>query len=1135
MLSTRKSTLYIAFAMFAIIAFETTGHSQAETGRITGTVLDPSGAVVPNVIVTVKSAATGLERQTTSTSAGTYAMTNLQPGRYTVSAQAPGFATVEQITDVGVGAAVGVDIHLTVGGVTAAVEITEAPVGLVNTEIQTLSQTVTGQEVLMLPTMTRNPYDLVQTVGNVSDSDPGGRGTQVAVNGLRSASTNLLLDGVSNTNDFDTTVGIKVPLDSVGEFSVVTSGFTAEYGRASGGVVNVATRTGSNDFHGTAYEFNRLSGLASNTFDNNANNTTKPVFTRNQFGFSGGGPIIKDKLFFFENTEFTRVRSSQTVTAVIPTSQLIAASAPNTQQFFQNFGKPRSNLTYLQTFSRGAVCTTGACTAIPAATPIYQKVSYGVPSDSGGGTPQNTYALAGRVDYNIGSKDQIFFRIAGYHGDFITGSQTNSPFDGYDTPDLKRDWGYVLSQTHTFSSSLVSQTKLSFSRITELQPLGTALIGPRLFTTLNTTSQLGNAPIVYPGYFSNTPSGAIPFGGPQNTAIIYEDMSWIHGKHSVRFGGLHQYIRDNRAFGAYEEAVGALGTNSNNAVNGLVTGQLHDFQVAVYPQGKYPCVAGIVTPACTLTLPLGLPDFTRSNRYHESALYVQDAWKMIPRLTINLGLRWEYFGPPQNKDPNKDSNFYPGAGANEMQRIGNGQESIASQSPVHGTWAKEWTDYAPRVGFAWDVRGDGKTSLRGGYGISYERNFGNVTFNMMFNPPLYAIPSLQAGVDVPTIPISSDNLGPFAGNVGTKPLAATTLRAVDPHIKTAYAHQWGFSVEHELQSGFVVGMDYSGSRGDQLYTIDRVNISGSNKFYGPGPVASTSRINPQYSAFNFRTNGGNSIYHGLNTRIETRNLRNTGLTLRANYTWSHSIDTSSATFGVDNAGFLNYGALDPLNRNLDRGDSDYDVRHRLALSAVWAEPYFSKRGLMNLVAGGWNVAPIFTAHTGSPFTIFDSTNAGDGALIPRAMFDKVFHPAYTQTKTGNPNEFAYLDLTPGAPDSSYVNPLVGHSSFGPFPATMSGRNVFRTPGLWRFNLGLYKDFAVTEAVKLQFRAESYNVFNHSNMYIVYSNLDVGSFAGAPVVTATRGIRNDSTFLGTLSAENNRIENRNFQFAMKVIF
>ena len=1131
--SITKSVMLVVLSIVALFAYAVEACSQTETGQITGTVLDPTGAVIPNAKVTVKSTTTGLERQTTTTSAGTYAVTNLQPGTYTVTAEAPGFSPVQQTADVTVGNVVGLDLRLAVGGVIAAVEVTEAPAGLINTENQTVSQTITSQEILLLPSLTRNPYDFVQTVGNVSDGDPGGRGAGVAINGIRATATNILLDGVANNNEFSGDIGIKVPLDSVQEMSVVTSGFTAEYGRAGGGIVNVVTRAGSNDFHGTVYEFNRVSALASNTFDNNSNGITKPVFTRNQFGFSVGGPAIKNKLFFFENTEWTRVRSTQLQTAVIATPQLLAASTANTQQFFQQLGTPKPNLIYLQTFNRGAVCTTGACTAIPAATPIYQRVAYAVPADSGGGNPQNTYSLVGRVDYNLSDKDQMFARVARFHGNFFPGTQTNSPYVGYDTADFQVNQGYVFSLTHTFTSKLVSQSKISYNRLKDLQPLNANPVGPTLYTNLNTTQSLGGSQIVYPGYSPFTPGNAIPFGGPQNFFEFNEDVSWIHGLHTVRFGGLYNYIQDNRAFGAYQQAVEALGTNSNNAVNGLVTGLLHDFQAAVYPQGKFPCVAGVATPACTLTLPVGPPNFSRSNRFHEGALYAQDAWHAAPNWTFNLGLRWEYFGPQANKNERLDSNFFPGPGANIEQRAGTGQVFTAPASPIGGIWKKEWTNFAPRLGFAWDVYGKGKTSVRGGYAIVYERNFNNVTFNVIQNPPNYAVLALTAGTDVPQIPVTTDNAGPLAGSSGTKALGPVSLRAIDPNIETAYAHQWSFAVEHMVAPDVLVGAEYVGSRGMNLYTIDRLNLSASNLVYGPGPVPTTSRINPQYGLINFRTNGGDSIYHGLNLVLETRNLRKVGLTMRTNYTWSHSIDDNSSTFTTDNAGAYNLGVLDPLNPNIDRGNSDFDVRHRLALSGVWVEPFFTKPGLMNAIAGGWNLAPIIILRSGTPFTIFDCTNEGS-ALCPRVMLNAPFHPHYTDVATGNANEFAYLDLTPGAPDSSYVNPIAGISDFGPFPKSMRGRNVFRTPGIWRFNTGIYKDFALTEKVKLQFRSEIYNLFNHSNLYLVYSNLDVGSFPGAPVVTAIRGIRNDTTAY-TSSVENGRIENRNIQFALKLIF
>jgi hypothetical protein len=403
------------------------------------------------------------------------------------------------------------------------------------------------------------------------------------------------------------------------------------------------------------------------------------------------------------------------------------------------------------------------------------------------------------------------------------------------------------------------------------------------------------------------------------------------------------------------------------------------------------------------------------------------------------------------------------------------------------------------------------------------------------NPPNYAVIALKAGTDVPgTIPITTSPFGPLSGNAGSKALAPTSLRAVDPHIKTAYAHQWSLAIERQVRSQMLVGLEYSGSRGENLYTIERLNLAGSNAVYGG--TSPNSRINPQYTQINYRTNSGDSVYHAMNARLELRNFRKIGLTTRINYTWSHSIDEGSSTFTYpDNLGARgDLGPLDPLNPGLDRGNSDFDVRHRLALSAVWQSPFFTERGLKNWIAGGWNVAPIFTGHTGTPFTVFDCNNEGE-ALCPRAMFTKPFHPSYTQTPTGNPNEFAYLNIASGAPDSSWFNPLTGDSDIGPFLKNMIGRNTFRTPGLWRFNLGVYKDFTMTEKVKLQFRAESFNVFNHSNMYLVYTNLDLSSFDPAALnVTTTKGLRNDTGAISS-SVENGRIENRNMQFALKLIF
>jgi len=1134
----------VLLLVLLLLAFAGIAAAQTETGQVTGKVLDPSGAVVPNAKLSLKSLSTNLVRSTVSNDAGIYLFPNVLPGDYELTAEAAGFSKFSQVVSVTVGARVAADVRMVIGKTETTVQVTEA-VGMINTETQTLATVITSRQVLELPTLTRNPYDLVAISGNVTEDAAYGRGAGFTINGLRSASTNILLDGAANNDEFSASVGMSVPLDSVQEFSVLTNNFTAEFGRAAGGVVNVATRGGTRDFHGTVYEFNRVSRLASNTPDNNANEISKPVFTRNQFGFSLGGPVFipeefnknRDKLFFFTNAEWFRIRSSAPTIVYIPTPQLIAASAQNTRDFFGKLGKEKpglvkyNTLTKSELLARGVDICAGAaaggpCQLLPASTPVFQRVQYVNPADAGGGDPRNEVQVVGRIDYNISSATQLYGRYAIQDANIFNGSVSQSPYAGYDTGTKIRNQSFVLSVVHTLSPTLVSQSKAVFNRFLNSQPLGEAPISPGLYFNPNTAQSLLGNRVALPGYLPYSPGQGIPFGGPQNFVQLYQDMNWTKGKHQLRFGGSYNYLRDNRSFGAYFPPIAALNTSSSwgRAFDNLLSGQIARFNGAMYPQGKYPCDSlSAPTPACTLTLPVGPPDFTRSNRYHEFAFYIQDAYRVAPRLTLNLGLRWEYFGVQHNKDPKKDSNFYDGNGSNIWQQIRNGDVFLAPDSPVGGLWKKHWRNFGPRVGFAWDLFGDGKTSLRGGYGISYERNFGNVTFNVIQNPPNYAVVALTAGVDIPSMAITTDPYGPLAGSTGTKPLPPTSLRNVDANIKQAYAQLWSASLERELAKGVVAAVDYSASRGTNLYGLSNYNMVGAgNVFLGDpcakgDPTSCTARLKKtRYTNINRRDSQASSQYHAMNFRLNVENIADSGVTLTSNWTWGHVIDNLSSTFSESNNNGINLGFLDPFNPDLDRGDAEFDNRHRWSVSGMWDIPLGrNQKGIAKHALKGWQVAPIITMRTGAPFSLFDSTNTWYWAT-PRIM------PKGPMPKTGNsngpaegtPNRIIYYDLRKIPLDHDWVNPITGTSEFGPFPSHMTGRNAFRAPGSWNVDLALYKRFEINERVSAQFRVEAYNAPNHPNLYALTEEADAWA---VDYMTAMKDGR------------------RNVQLALKIIF
>jgi outer membrane receptor protein involved in Fe transport len=1111
----------LALATFSLLVSCSVGaFGQAETGQIKGKVTDPNGAVVPNATVIVKSIATGGERTATADSDGVYIVTSLQPGLYDVTFQGGSFAATTQRVEITTGARVTLDQTLGLQAVSGTVNVVAAGGVEVNTTSQELSNVVSATQLRELPTITRNPYALVAISGNVNEDAASGRGAGFSINGQRSASTNILLDGGQNVDNFTATIGMSVPLDAVGEFRVITSNFSAEYGRASGGIVNVSTRPGTSEFHGTGYEFYRGSGLSSAGFDNNAKGTPKGLFTRNQFGYSLGGPIKKEKLFFFNSTEWTRVRSSQTQTRWVMAPQLIAASNSRTQAIFAGStlaATPNGNIVTVATLCSPAGLNLDPastfCTTVPGATPALQQVTYLLPTDAGGGSPQNTWNTSTRIDWNYSSKTQIYGRYAiSSENDFV-GTVGASPYAGFNTGATSFDQNAIISATHTFTPSFVSQTKLVFNRFNVQQPLGTAPVQPTYYFRGTTASSFGGVRIDLPGYLPEAPGSAIPFGGPQNVGEVDEDLSWTHEKHTFRFGGQYVYMQDNRAFGAYEEAVVGIGTtNFTTAFNNFLNGNARSIQVAINPQGK-------TLPGSTVNLPVGPPDFTRSNRYNEWALYFNDSWRVRSRVTLNLGLRYEFYSVQHNKNRALDSNFNYGTGSTIFQQIQSGGICIDTACAGGGLWKPDKKDFAPRLGFAWDVKGDGKTAIRGGYGIAYERNFGNVTFNVIQNPPAYGVVTVTGLFPVPP---PSNNFGPLGGSSGTATLPGTlNVRHVNENIKNAYAHFWSASFEHEMWPRTIVKAEYSGSAGRRLYDLTNDNRSGlACIVLGPTQCYTAAnpnaRLNLLYYPLNTRGNKGFSNYNGLIASIESSNLANLGLQFTARYTYSVSKDNLSSTFSESGNNF-NLGLLDPQNPALDYGYSDFDARHRFVSGFTWNVPYFkSQHGALKQVLDGWELNGIVTVHSGNPFTIYDCSQAQFEVcprLIPGVPITS-FSVNHNAPSIGT-NLFNLLDISNQAASAgAYVNPLTGNSEFGPFPANMTTKDAFRGPGYWNADFGLYKTFQITERVRLQLRGEFYNAFNHANMFVLGGNADISSFN---------------------NIQGQKLGNRNIQVAAKIIF
>jgi hypothetical protein len=1091
-----RGTAAVFLCCFVLLGFRPEVTAQTFTGSVIGRVFDPQHVVVRGVNLTLHSMNQDFERHTTTNLEGDYAFQLVPPGKFTIRAEASGFAATAVSVEVVVATPVRANLELHIGLLQQSVEVLGEEGVAVQTENADLGRPISPHEMSELPSLTRSPYDFIALLpGAVFSNDLLGVG--FSVNGARTQSASYLLDGGEDNDAFMSAPAQDVPLDSIEEFTVQTNHYSAEYGRNSGFTANIITKAGTNKVHGSLYDYIRNSGLAANTYDGNAHGFPRPTFNRHQFGGTLGGPIRHGDLFFFASVEPVRVRSTTTNSFFVPTPQLLAISAPGTQAIFQRFPLPRdlstANVQTLSLCPFGAACnpqTQAGFITLPA----FAFTTRLGPQDVGAGPPQNTILATGRLDWVINSKMQAFARYA-VEDQYVFATVTQPYSSHLDVPQSGRNQNITLNLIRTWSPNLATESRVVYSRVAGVYERFGA-----------------NAPeIPFPAFSIANQSAVLPagdgvFDGLGNFYQFFQTLSWAHGHHLLKFGGQFVQLRDKHAYG-----VGQTGDATFFDTQGFVNGVLQSYEIALDPKGHFP--GEFVDP------PFGPPSFTRHFRYNEPALFVEDTWRMIPRLTLTPGLRWEYFGVLHSpgREHTLDSNFYLGSGSTYLEQIASGRflRTVDAPGDLHGRlYLPDYRNFSPRMGIAYDLFGDGKSVVRAGVGVFYDRRVGWELFRVFLNPPSYSLARLT---DVPVTPELLVN--PYTAFPQTAiQLSKSDAKPIATNLRSGYSISWNVTLEHEVAKSMVIGASYLGSSGSRLYSVSDVSRVGSGGLLSPACIATrlaadgVTALGPDYtgcpglnsgvSALNLRANGAHSNFQALELKLDSRRLTKLGIEFGANYTWSHSIDNVSVS-GL--SGFLGNtpsGNLDAFRPSLDWGDSDFDVRHRISAHWIWEIPLGrdSTRWKQRYLLGGWTISGLLTYQTGQPFSIADSG-------VPDFDFSSMnTRPRLTSATPRrtllapdpvSTNHFLYFPINQvydasGACIANTAPFACEVSVNGPFDGTLS-RNTFSQPGTYYQNTALLKNIPLPkEEMKLQFRAEFYNLFNHPNLYLNGGTNDVNA-------------------------------------------
>lgn len=1069
----RAAALFAAFGILVFFAVQL-GWAQTSNGTIAGRVTDKTGAVVANATVTATDAERGGSRETTTDSVGGYRIESLVPGKYTVSIKASGF-TEFKVSGVEVKGSLTatVDAVLDVSAHAETI-VVEASAGQ---ELQTQSGDITANiskaEIQQLPIASNNPISLALTQAGVSGPPANSdftNGVGFSVNGTRPRANNFLIDGQDdNDNSINGQAYQPTNLEAVGEVSVLTNSYSSEFGRGGGSVTNVITKGGTNEWHGSAFLWNRNSYLAAIPKEDKLVGVTRnPVDNENIFGFTVGGPIIRNKLFFFASPQWDRERQTENgSTLTLPTANGIATL--KAVQPTLNAGG-QANVQYLLSSLGNLVGVTPACKNA-SGSPVFCTIDLGNDPTTGNprglvetgrvqrsgvGAKSNDRQEWFRVDWNASDKDVVSARYI--RDDFaLTPDFFNFPgsLPPYDAQQGGPSQIFGVSWTHTFSPHVVNEFRTSYTNIG-------FTFGPTPATEANPLSQHPLYTIA--GMGSGFPNLGFPGNLPQGRAhktYQYQDaLSYTVGRHTIK-GGVdvnHLAVVDAIPFNSR----GSIGFNAGGGYTGLGN-FVDDFTGTSGTAAK---VFGnpVVKPFVTTYAPYG-----------------EDKWGILSNLTLTLGLRYEYWGTAEN------TLQYPA-----LANLGIGIPGATFPASFAVQQVSDRTNFAPRAGLAYTPRfwkrfmGEDKTVFRMGYGIFYDGLFTNILDNTAAGQPNAVGGTIVGGSGRGLADASGQlasvqpTLNPFGG--------ITTIAA---NLINPMTQQWNFDIERQIPGNFIITVAYVGTRGQDLY----VNQEFNPQIPTATPWATTgSRVNPDFGPITVRTNGGDSIYHSGQVQVDRKFSK--GLLLRGAYTFSKLIDDGSEVFTTTGGSSF---AQDPFSQAGDRGLSAFDHRHRFVLTYIWDIPYVhnssnSAMTVLKAITRDWQTSGTATFSTGSPDTVnvgFDVLGDGRGGNdrpnlgSASAPFNSIAIDGTQLGLTGTPGTFfgPVQDCLSALSTCVQVNPssvrfLIPAAGLGNV-----GRNTVETPGFQTWNMSLQRTIKFTERHAFTLRGEFYNVFNHGNLGI----------------------------------------------------